>query len=230
MEFRLLGWPADDVLVRLDHRAYAYAGKFAMSSTGKAVALEEAGDDDSRRDPDHANHAGDADRAGETDRERVAVDDAETFAIPDDPKQEYVAPAGIVAFSEDRTDPETLWLRYVSVRRERRGEGIGPRLCSFVVDRAAERGYDRVRIAVNNAYSFEALYKVGFAWTGRETGIAELVLERPAAEPAAVDPDAYRAGLATIAARDDVGEDERAFVERKRERGPPAVEDGSRSE
>ena len=93
-------------------------------------------------------------------------------------------------------------------------------------ERAAERGYERVRIAVNNAYSYEALHKGGFAWTGRETGIAELVLERPADQPAVVDPDAYREGLATIVARGDVGDDERAFAERKRERGPPAVDDG----
>ena len=192
MEYRLLGWPEDDVLVRLDHREYAYAGKFAMSSTGKAVAL-----DDGRR-----------------------------FRIPDEPKREYVAPVGIVAFSEDRTDPDALWLRYVSVRRERRREGVGPRLCAFVVARAGDRGYERVRIAVNNAYSYEALHKVGFAWTGRETGIAELVLERPAAEPAAVDPERYGDGLATIAERADLDDEERAFARRKRERGPPAV-DGS---
>ncbi|MFC7070705.1 GNAT family N-acetyltransferase [Halobaculum lipolyticum] len=191
MEFRLLGWPEDDVLVRLDHRAYAYAGKFAMSSTGKAVAL----------------------------------DDGQRFRIPDEPKREYVAPVGIVAFSEDRTDPDALWLRYVSVRRERRREGVGPRLCAFVVARAADRGYERVRIAVNNAYSYEALHKVGFAWTGRETGIAELVLERPADGPAAVDPERYRAGLATIAERDDLDDAERAFASRKRECGPPPVDD-----
>ncbi|QZX99379.1 GNAT family N-acetyltransferase [Halobaculum rubrum] len=199
MEVRLLGWPVDGIVLRLDHREYAYAGKFVMSSTGKAVAVD--GDDGDDGD----------DGPGE-------------FRLPDDPKREHVAPAGAVAFNEDRTDPGALWLRYVTVRRDRRGEGIGPRLCGFVVARAAERGYERVRIAVNNAYSYEALHKVGFAWTGRETGIAELVLERPADQPAALDSDTYREGLATIAARGDVGEDERAFARRKRERGPPAVD------
>lgn len=203
MELRLLGWPDDGVVIRLDHREYAYAGKFVMSSTGKAVAVDGGDTDDS---------------SGES---------AE-FRVPDDPKRGYVAPAGAVAFNEDRTDPGALWLRYVTVRRDRRGEGIGPRLCAFVVARAAGRGYERVRIAVNNAYSYEALHKVGFAWTGRETGIAELVLERPADEPAAVDPDTYRDGLATIAAREDVGDDERAFARRKRGRGPPAVDGGAR--
>lgn len=205
MEFRLLGWPEDGVVIRLDHREYAYAGKFVMSSTGKAIALGGAG-------ADNRGEAGDA------------SDDPGEFQVPDDPKREYVAPAGAVAFNEDRRDPESLWLRYVTVRRERRGEGIGPRLCVFVVARAAERGYERVRIAVNNAYSYEALHKAGFAWTGRETGIAEVVLERPAGVPAAVDPATYREGLATIAAREDVDPEERAFAERNRERGPPAVD------
>jgi GNAT superfamily N-acetyltransferase len=193
VEFRLLGWPEDGVVIRLDHREYAYAGKFVTSNAGKAVAVEH-GDDSA-------------------------------FAIPDDPKREYVAPAGAVAFNEDRSDAGALWLRYVTVRRERRGEGIGPRLCAFVVARAAGRGYARVRIAVNNAYSYEALHKVGFAWTGRETGIAELVLERPAAEPVTVEPATYREGLATIAARDDVDAEERAFAERKRTRGAPPLDD-----
>ncbi|MDR9381632.1 MAG: GNAT family N-acetyltransferase, partial [Natronomonas sp.] len=53
-----------------------------------------------------------------------------------------------VAFNADRTDSTTLWLRYVTVREDRRGEGLGPRLCRFAVDRADDRGYDRVRIAV----------------------------------------------------------------------------------
>ncbi|MFC6785665.1 GNAT family N-acetyltransferase [Halobaculum halobium] len=210
MEFRLLGWPSDGVVLRLDHREYAYAGKFAMSSTGKAVAL--GGTEGAER-----NGSDGSDENDENDG------DAAEFRIPDDPKREYVAPAGAVAFNEDRTDPDALWIRYVTVRRERRGSGVGPPLCSFVVDRAAERGYERVRIAVNNAYSYEALSKAGFAWTGRETGIAEVVLDRPATGPARRDPDAYREGLATIAARDDVDEEERAFAEGKRERGPPEI-------
>ncbi|GAA0195487.1 GNAT family N-acetyltransferase [Halobaculum roseum] len=203
MEFRLLGWPEDGVVLRLDHREYAYAGKFVMSSTGKALAVD--------------GEVADTADGGETDDDAV-------FRLPDDPKREYVAPAGAVAFNDDRSDADALWLRYVTVRRGRRGEGIGPQLCAFVVARAAERGYERVRIAVNNAYSYEALHKVGFAWTGRETGIAELVLERPAREPAVVDSDTYREGLATIVARDDVDDGERTFAERKRERGPPAVD------
>ncbi|SHH57203.1 GNAT family N-acetyltransferase [Halobaculum gomorrense] len=215
MEFRLLGWPEDGVVVRLDHREYAYAGKFVMSSTGKVVAIDgEDGDTDDSTDG----------RAGDGDTVDGTGDGSAEFRIPDDPKREYVEPAGAVAFNEDRSDAGALWLRYVTVRRERRGEGIGPRLCAFVVARAADRGYERVRIAVNNAYSYEALHKAGFAWTGRETGIAELVLERPARGSATVDPTTYCEGLATIGARDDVDDDERAFAERKRDRGPPPVD------
>jgi len=136
--FELLGWApdGDGPTLRLDHERFAYAGKFVMSTTGKAVAR---------------------DRREGTDGGLVAA----------------------VAFNADRTEPAALWLRYVTVARGRRGEGIGPRLCAFVVGRAAARGYDRARIAVNNPFAYEALYRAGFAFTGRETGIAELVLERP---------------------------------------------------
>jgi len=41
-----------------------------------------------------------------------------------------------------------------------------------------------VKIAVNNSFAYAALYKCGFAYTGENTGIAELVLERSAGEPA----------------------------------------------
>ncbi|WP_254274058.1 GNAT family N-acetyltransferase [Haloarcula marina] len=37
MEFALLGWPEDGHRLRLDHTRFAYAGKFVMTSTGKAV-------------------------------------------------------------------------------------------------------------------------------------------------------------------------------------------------
>ncbi|WIV67912.1 GNAT family N-acetyltransferase [Natrialbaceae archaeon AArc-T1-2] len=132
---------------------------------------------------------------------------------------------GIVAaaaFNEDRTDSATLWLRYVTVARDRRGEGIGPELLGLVRDRAKERGYDRLRIAVNNPYAYEALHRVGFTYTGETTGIAELVLEYPAdcdlETPA--EAESYRAGLAAFRDR-DLTDDERAFLEDRLERGPP---------
>jgi len=127
-----------------------------------------------------------------------------------------------VAFNEDRTDPTTLWLRYVTVRDDRRGGGLGPRLCAFVTARAGERGYDRARIAVNNPFAYEALYRAGFAFTGEETGIAELLLERPTDDPAGDRSAAtYQAGLDRYRRR-DLSDAEGAFLERKADADPPA--------
>ncbi|PSP56228.1 GNAT family N-acetyltransferase [Halobacteriales archaeon QH_7_66_36] len=119
-----------------------------------------------------------------------------------------------VAFNEDRTDDRTLWLRYVTVREDVRGEGLGPRLCDEVAERALARGYDRLRIAVNNPFAYEALYKAGFGFTGRTTGLAELVLDRPSAR----DPDRYRAGLERFSER-DLTDAERSFLDERE--GPP---------
>lgn len=124
-----------------------------------------------------------------------------------------------VAFNEDRTDASTLWLRYVTVARERRGEGIGPRLLALVRDRATERGYERLKIAVNNPYAYEALHQVGFTYTGETTGLAELILEYDG-DRSSVDDHRYRAGLEEFAER-DLSEDETRFLEEKLERGPP---------
>lgn len=121
-----------------------------------------------------------------------------------------------VAFNADRTDEDTLWLRYVTVDRERRGEGIGPRLCRLVRDRAVERGYDRLRIAVNNPFAYEALYRTGFAYTGKTTGIAELILEYPTPDDpetaAWTDRERYQAGLEEYRDR-DLSEAEEQFLE-----------------
>ena len=179
MEYEILGWPPDGPKLPLDHERFSYAGKFVMTSTGKAVAREEG--------------------------EVVAA----------------------VAFNEDRTDERTLWLRYVTVARDRRGEGIGPRLLALVRDRALERGYDRLQIAVNNPYAYEALHRVGFTYTGETTGIAELVLEYDAGCTGTVDDRRYRAGLEEFAGR-DLSAGERRFLEDKLESGPPAVDDTSR--
>ncbi|WP_255149952.1 GNAT family N-acetyltransferase [Halorarius halobius] len=119
---------------------------------------------------------------------------------------------GAVAFNEDRTDAGALWLRYVTVREDRRGEGLGARLCAFTAARAEARGYERVRIAVNNPFAYEALYKAGFGFTGRETGLAELVLERPGDR----STDRYRGGLARFRER-DLSASERAFLDARDE-------------
>lgn len=126
---------------------------------------------------------------------------------------------GAVAFNEDRTDPDALWLRYVTVRADRRGEGIGPRLLAFVRERAHDRGYERVRIAVNNPFAYEACYRAGFGYTGRRTGIAELVLERPGDR----STERYQEGLDEFRGR-DLSADEEAFLDRKRGDDPPELE------
>ncbi|NHN48532.1 GNAT family N-acetyltransferase [Halostella sp. JP-L12] len=112
------------------------------------------------------------------------------------------------AFNEDRTDDSVLWIRYITARQDRRGDGIGPRLADFVADAAADRGYDRVRIAVNNPFAYRALYKARFGYTGETTGIAEVVLERPG------DPseERYRAGLDEFRGRESLSESERALL------------------
>jgi ribosomal protein S18 acetylase RimI-like enzyme len=164
MEYAVVGEPGSGATLRLDYRAFAYAGKFVVGAPGKAVL----------RTPDGS----------------PAVPEWE----PDEPLPPTVAAEefdddvfAAVSFSPDRTDPDRCRLRYVTVHVARRGEGIGPRLVDRTVSRLAADGYDRVRIAVNNPFAYAALYKCGFAYTGERTGLAELELERPAAEPAAAD-------------------------------------------
>ncbi|WP_372909897.1 GNAT family N-acetyltransferase [Salinigranum sp.] len=196
MEYAFLGWHdghggggEDGSRLRLDYRGFAYAGKFVTSSTGVAVV----------RDPTDPL---DVD---------VGVDGPPQIGDP--------TVVAAVAFNEDRTDAETLWLRYVTVRTDRRGEELGPRLVAFVCDRARERGYERCRIAVNNVFSYEALSKVGFAYTGRETGLAELVLDRDF-DGSGVDADTYQRGLDVFRAR-DLSAEERTFLASREGAGPP---------
>jgi len=124
---------------------------------------------------------------------------------------------GAIAFNEDRTDPATAWLRYVTVRADRRGEGIGARLAAFAADRLDARGYDRVKIAVNNPFAYHALHKAGFGYAGEETGLAEVVLVRPGDR----SPATYRAGLDAYRGREDLAAEEREFIDAKSAAGPP---------
>lgn len=121
-----------------------------------------------------------------------------------------------LAFNEDRTDPDALWFRYVTVRTDRRGEGIGPRLLAFGVERARERGYERVRIAVNNPFAYEAAHRAGFGFTGETTGLAELVLEWPSDASA----ERYRAGLDRFRDRDRSAA-EASFLAEREDADPP---------
>ncbi|RQG99780.1 GNAT family N-acetyltransferase [Natrarchaeobius oligotrophus] len=158
------------------------------------------------------------------------------------------------SFNEDRTDERTLWIRYVTVDRDRRGEGIGPELLALVRERALSRGYDRLRIAVNNPFAYEALYRTGFGYTGETTGIAELLLEYPPplergdrseeASPGVTNADGdagavsnrdesdddarrerYRAGLEEFRER-ELSDAEESFLESRRGRRPPETDTG----
>ena len=191
VRFEVLGWPADEPTLRLDHREFAYAGKFVLSGTGKAVLRPAPGSDAVTERADGAEY----------DRDLLAA----------------------VSFDPDRTDPRCLVLRYVTVRRDRRGEGLGPTLVLALLSRLGGGEFDRVRIAVNNPFAYEALYRAGFAYTGERSGLAEVVLARPIEAPADAGTDRYVAGLDALAER-EVSDDERAFLRERRERGPPEVE------
>jgi GNAT superfamily N-acetyltransferase len=102
------------------------------------------------------------------------------------------------SFDPDRSDAARLRVRYVTVRKDRQGEGLGSRLLAFVAARAEAREYDRVAIAVNNPVAYRAAHRAGFWSTGEETGLAELVCERPGPR----DPEIYRDGLEHFRDRD----------------------------
>lgn len=195
--FALLGWPDEGPRIRLDYRAFSYAGKFVTGSAGIAVLRADG-------------------RAAPGWEPQAELPDA---IEPDDFADDVVA---AVAFNADRTAPTVLWLRYVTVHTARRGEGHGPRLVSQLVPLAAERGYELARIAVNNPFAYEALYRAGFGFTGRTTGIAELVLERPVARPAARPAEPYRAGLDRYRER-DLSAAERRFLDERGDADPPSL-------
>ena len=203
MEYALACPPDEGTTLRLDYRAFAYAGKFVVGAPGKSVIRTRDGN--------------------------PAAPDWE----PDEPLPDTVDPAAFdedvvaaVSFSPDRTDPDCCRLRYVTVHAARRGEGIGPRLIDETVADLSAAGFERVKIAVNNPFAYEACYKCGFAYTGERTGIAELELARPAATPARVDPERYREGLEAFRETDgELTGAERRFVAERLERGPPPVDD-----
>ncbi|WP_418281668.1 GNAT family N-acetyltransferase [Halorubrum sp. DTA98] len=199
MEYALVGDSGSGATLRLDYRAFAYAGKFVLGAPGKAV-LRTA--DGSSAVPEW--------EPGESLPPTVDPD-----AFDDD----VVA---AVSFSPDRTDPSCCRLRYVTVHVDRRGEGLGPELIAHTVSRLEARGYDEVRIAVNNPFAYEAMYKIGFAYTGERTGIAELELARPVDAPASAhgDVDRYQSGLDRFRKR-DLGGTEARFLAERSATGPP---------
>ncbi|WP_435096480.1 GNAT family N-acetyltransferase [Halarchaeum sp. P4] len=141
---------------------------------------------------------------------------------PDARDAEAAGVVGAVSFSPDREDSDTVVLRYVTVRDDRRGEGIGARLCAFAAD-CLLADYERVRIDVNNPYAYEAAYKAGFGYTGAQVGRHELALERPCEARA----ERYGEGLAVYRER-DLTDAEVAFLDARD--GPPAVVDAPEGE
>ena len=83
-----------------------------------------------------------------------------------------------ISFSVDRNDKEIVWIRYIVVEKDLRGKGVGPKLLSYAIENLMERSR-LIKIATNNVFAYRALYKSGFEYTGKKTGIAELVLEYP---------------------------------------------------
>ena len=106
---------------------------------------------------------------------------------------------GAVAFSADHGRTDAIRLRYVTVREDRRGEGIGPRLLRFTAERL-QTCTDEVLIAVNNPIAYQACYRAGFVWTGTETGMAELLLRYEPGDTRAVGQ--YREGFRVFERRD----------------------------
>ncbi|MFC7043050.1 GNAT family N-acetyltransferase [Halonotius sp. GCM10025705] len=206
MEFALLGWAEADPTLRLDYRRFSYAGKFVTAGTGVAVIRGDA-----------------AERATET-----TDSEPESLAsLPDGVEASDFADdiLAAITFSPDRTDPSTLKIRYLTVRDDLRGDGqqLGPQLVAFLTSRAAAAGYDRIAIAVNNAFSYHALYKAGFSYTDRETGLAELVLDRPIDEPAVASQSGYQRGLDVFREREGLSTAETEFLAEHGDVAPPML-------
>ena len=121
------------------------------------------------------------------------------------------------SFSPDRTDPGNIRIRYVTVRGDRRGDGLGPKLLSTLRLHLLDGDYDTVIIAVNNPFAYQAAYRAGFVWTGDETGLAELELTAPGDS----DPEEYREGLSRYLDRATLSDRERAFIEDHEGDHPP---------
>jgi len=134
---------------------------------------------------------------------------------------------GAVAFSADHDDSGTVHLRYVTVRADRRGEGIGPRLLRFTAavlsgDSSGDTpDYETVLIAANNPIAYRACYRAGFEYTGEETGIAELLL---AYRPDAQTVNRYEDGLRVYEDR-SLPADQSTALARFLDEGLPAVVD-----
>jgi hypothetical protein len=217
MEFALLGWADTDPTLRLDYRRFSYAGKFVTGGTGVAVIRGDA-----------AESAADDAPAVDSDDETATNTDPESMAsLPDGVAESEFADGVLAAitFSPDRSDSSTLKIRYLTVRDDLRGDGkqLGPQLVAFLTSKAAVANYDRIAIAVNNAFSYHALYKAGFTYTDRETGLAELVLDRPIGEPAVASQSGYQRGLDVFREREGLSTAETEFLDAYDDADPPSL-------
>ncbi|MFB6185286.1 MAG: GNAT family N-acetyltransferase [Halobacteriaceae archaeon] len=122
---------------------------------------------------------------------------------------------GAIAFNEDRTDPDVLWFRYITVHTEYQGKEIGPKLARYTAQHATNASYQAIKIAVNNPFAYHALYKAGFSFTGEQTGIAELILRYPSAS------DTYQSGLTIFEQRNGLTTEEKAFIQQKQGQESP---------
>ena len=103
-----------------------------------------------------------------------------------------------------------------------RSHSVDSSVRSSLNEAARDRGYENLRIAVNNPFAYEALYKAGFGYTGERTGLAELVLSVDGPR----DRERYQDGLDLYRERDlEPNEGVVAFLESRRDTDPPAVVD-----
>ena|GEM_PF-2318745 len=100
-----------------------------------------------------------------------------------------------VTIDRHRLHPDRLVVRRVDVRRAHRGHGWGPALLASLLPVAAAEGFRTVQANVNNPFAYVAATKAGFAWTGRTTGLAELIMRRPTDHPASCVDGRFIAGL-----------------------------------
>ncbi len=107
------------------------------------------------------------------------------------------AAAIIAALTTDRhrVHHDRLVVRTIDVRRAERGNGWGPLLLRSVLPAVATAGYTTVQINVNNPFAYIAACKAGFGWTGRTTGLAELMMTRPTDRPSTWSRGRFIAGL-----------------------------------
>jgi GNAT superfamily N-acetyltransferase len=118
-----------------------------------------------------------------------------------------------LSFSPDRAEDEAVRVRYITVRSDLRGEGVGSDLLEHAADCLLGR-YEAVRISVNNPFSYGAARKAGFVWTGEETGLAELVMEKT--RPLDGDEAAERhEGALRLLRERDLSDDEEEYLREK---------------